>query len=161
MMRCTALRSKASTAHATAKYVLPVPAGPMPKVMSWAGILAKYVSWLGVRARKSLRRVCNATPPSASIDASPASISCTISVGIVRAARSYKACKTSIARVALALCPSILNCSCLWAILTSSANSIVRKCSSVGPQRCDKRVLLGGEKVWRRIKSIISKKVPQ
>ena len=38
----------------------------------------------------------------------------------------------------------------------SSANSMVRKCSSVGPHKCDRRVLLCGVKVWRRIKSIIS-----
>jgi two-component system, NarL family, sensor histidine kinase UhpB len=39
-MRCTPLRSSASTAQATARKVLPVPAGPMPKVMSCASICA-------------------------------------------------------------------------------------------------------------------------
>src|SRR5574340_302946 len=41
------LLSSASTAIATARYVLPVPAGPMPKVMSWPAMLSRYTDWFG------------------------------------------------------------------------------------------------------------------
>ena len=57
--------------------------------------------------------------------------------------------------LALAFGPSILNCSCRCAILTCSPNSMVRKCSSMAPHKWLSRVLLGGLKVWRRIKLII------
>src|SRR3954462_531416 len=56
-MRFTVSRSSASTAHATARYVLPVPAGPMPKLMSWAWMASRYATWLGVRPCRSARRV--------------------------------------------------------------------------------------------------------
>ncbi len=38
MMRLTCLACNACTAFATARYVLPVPAGPMPKTMVLASI---------------------------------------------------------------------------------------------------------------------------
>ncbi len=41
-MRFTSLFLKAATAIATARYVLPVPAGPMPKVTSFEAIALTY-----------------------------------------------------------------------------------------------------------------------
>ena len=38
MMRLTSPRESAATAIATARKVLPVPAGPMPKVIVWSRI---------------------------------------------------------------------------------------------------------------------------
>ena len=47
----------ASTALATARYVLPVPAGPMPKVISKSCIFFKYAFCLVVLPLRSLRFV--------------------------------------------------------------------------------------------------------
>src|SRR3954462_12795457 len=59
-MRFTLSRSSASTAQATARYVLPVPAGPMPKVQSCARIFSMYCTWCGVRPCRSCLRVSSA-----------------------------------------------------------------------------------------------------
>jgi hypothetical protein len=55
-MRFTASRSSESTAAATARNVLPVPAGPRQNVMSVARICCRYCAWRGVRAVSSARR---------------------------------------------------------------------------------------------------------
>ena len=49
MIRLTRLAISADTAIATARYVLPVPAGPSPKVMSPCSIASTYFLWLGER----------------------------------------------------------------------------------------------------------------
>ena len=78
-----------------------------------------------------------------------------VAVSIGRAAISYSACSISMPRLAWTLGPSTLNCSWRWAIFTCNAVSMVRRCSSMAPHKCPSRVLLGGLKVWRRIKLII------
>ncbi len=47
MMRLTFFAISAATAIATARYVLPVPAGPMPKVMSLCSMASTYLRWFG------------------------------------------------------------------------------------------------------------------
>ncbi len=49
MIRLTFFAISADTAIATARYVLPVPAGPSPKVMSPCSIASTYFLWLGER----------------------------------------------------------------------------------------------------------------
>ena len=49
MMRPTCLPKNACTAMAVARYVLPVPAGPMPKVMVLLRMASTYSFWLTVR----------------------------------------------------------------------------------------------------------------
>ena len=60
-IRATIPRSSASTALATARYVFPVPAGPIENVMSCVCICWRYSIWRGVLPRKSLRRVISAS----------------------------------------------------------------------------------------------------
>jgi hypothetical protein len=49
MIRLTRFAISAATAIATARYVLPVPAGPSPKVMSPCSIASTYFRWFGLR----------------------------------------------------------------------------------------------------------------
>lgn len=51
MMRLTRLFCRAFTAFAIARYVLPVPAGPMPKTMVCLSIASTYRFWLTVFGR--------------------------------------------------------------------------------------------------------------
>src|SRR2546426_285676 len=46
MMRFTRLASRAEMAMATARYVLPVPAGPMPNTISYFSMASRYRRWL-------------------------------------------------------------------------------------------------------------------
>lgn len=132
-----------------------MPAGPIPKVMSWVAMFSKYCACTGVRARRSARRVCSGgvLAGACSMALSPASISCRCCSLMGRSASSYSACSSSSAWAARALLPSILNCSWRWAMWTCSAASMVRKWLSAGPHRLPRRVLLWGRKVWRRIKA--------
>ena len=54
-MRRTRFRASASTAAATARYVLPVPAGPMPTTMSFSAISRRYSACPGVFGWMTLR----------------------------------------------------------------------------------------------------------
>ena len=49
MIRLTLFAISADTAIATARYVLPVPAGPSPNTMSLCSIASTYFRWLGER----------------------------------------------------------------------------------------------------------------
>ncbi len=49
MMRPTCLPKKAATAIAVARYVLPVPAGPMPNVIVFLRMASTYSFWFTVR----------------------------------------------------------------------------------------------------------------
>src|SRR5213078_1487560 len=54
--------------------------------------------------------------------------------------------------------PSTRKCSWRWPIFTCRATSIVRRFSSIGPHRCESRVLFRGVNACRRIKVIIPAK---
>ena len=56
-MRRTLPECSASTALATARYVLPVPAGPMPNVRSLTRTWSRYCRWFGPRPRMPPRCV--------------------------------------------------------------------------------------------------------
>ena len=153
-MRCTVLRSSASTAQATARKVLPVPAGPMPKLMSCVSMWRRYCSWFGVRAARSARRVCSTMRPASGAAVSGCgwrSACCSASASIGCAAPSYKRCSRASAASAAARSPSMRKRSLRCEMLTPSERSMVRRCSSTAPHRCDRRVLSVGVKAWRRI----------
>ena len=51
---------------------MPVPAGPMPNVMSWPRMFFRYWTWLGVRPARSARRVRRRRSTSPASGAPPA-----------------------------------------------------------------------------------------
>ena len=60
MMRLTCLACSACTAFAMARYVLPVPAGPMPKTTVWLSMASTYRFWfsdLGRTVRPRLETI--------------------------------------------------------------------------------------------------------
>ena len=63
MMRPTCLPKNAFTAMAVARYVLPVPAGPMPKVMVFLRMASTYSFWLTVRGPTWRPRCVQTTSP--------------------------------------------------------------------------------------------------
>src|SRR5258708_401982 len=74
-MRRTRFRVSASTAAATARYVLPVPAGPMPTVMSLSWICFMYSACPGVFAWMTLRIPGSAIRGPPSLPVAPSSSS--------------------------------------------------------------------------------------
>ena len=136
-MRCTGLRSSASTAQATARKVLPVPAGPMPKVMSCDRMWRRYCTWFGVRPARSARRVCSTTAtrcrrrsargcalPPASARLTACASSGRDALFVQRRPAAANACS------ARALAPSTRKAASRRVMRTSSAASIVRRCAS-------------------------------
>ena len=67
MMRLTRSARNAATASATARYVLPVPAGPTPSVIVFCSMASRYARWPSVFALMGLPlAVMHTTSPASS-----------------------------------------------------------------------------------------------
>src|SRR4051794_27800031 len=142
-MRRTASLVSASTAAATARNVLPVPAGPMPNVRSRSRIARVYATWCGPRARMLRRRVLIVSPPSSPPDESSASLRmCSASAMCTRsgssssvAASSNRSSSTRLPRRVASSSPTSSKRLPRLLILIASCRSIWRRCSSNWPER--------------------------
>src|SRR3954453_3522870 len=107
MTRCTSPRERAAAAIATARKVLPVPAGPIPKVIVCLRIESTYPFWLTVFGAIRVLRCCQMTSSRISAGLSCAS-SAPVTASIVPGAISWPCSirSTSSSTTVAAVCTS-------------------------------------------------------
>src|SRR6056297_3179761 len=158
-MRWTRSVSSASTAQATARKVLPVPAGPTPKLTSSREMRSRYRRWLGPRARIRPLRVRMPTSAwSSSGSSRPEAWRLRLTSAEVSTSRSvWRKSFLMTRRAALVASGSPSMAKMLPRELMSTPRrfSISRRCSSNGPHRLASRWLsagsssmVTGEVVW-------------
>src|SRR4249919_127491 len=151
--RCTRASFSASTAIATARKVLPVPAGPIPKLMSCVAIACRYFAWLAPRARRVPRLTRMVTSCGsmslAAISSASYSVSCrwmSGSVSVVSAA-SFHSWRSNRSVLLTAVSePSTRNTFPRLAISTPRRSSIMRRWLSNGPLRLARRSVSAGSR---------------
>src|SRR6056297_642218 len=158
-MRWTRSVSSASTAQATARKVLPVPAGPTPKLTSSLEMRSRYRRWLGPRARIRPLRVRMPTSAwSSSGSSRPEACRLRLTNAEVSTSRSvWRKSFLMTRRAALVASgsPSMAKMLPRELISTPRRFSISLRCSSNGPHRLASRWLsagsssmVTGEVVW-------------
>src|SRR5207342_2753472 len=164
--RCTRDSFSASTALATARKVLPVPAGPTPKLMSWVEIACRYLAWLAPRPRTTprLTRISiscgtkSASPPAAATREILAALRRRWILCGSKSSTSdseYRLRSSASAARAASGSPLTRNTFARLAISTPRRDSIWRRCSSKGPARLARRSASSGSSVKSRWAAVL------
>src|SRR4249919_1876916 len=164
--RCTRDSFSASTALATARKVLPVPAGPTPKLMSWVEIACRYLAWLAPRPRTTprLTRISiscgtkSASPPAAATREIFAALRRRWILCGSKSSTSlsaYRLRSSASAARAASDSPLTRNTLARLAISTPRRDSIWRRCSSNGQARLARRSASSGSRVKSRWAAVL------